>query len=153
MKKIFCLLLFLPLIFGFSSCGNDDEVPIVSLQAKVSDAVIAENVIYVVRGETLKVDGIYLINDTGKEAALGVVTYFLDGAVLGQSAVQPFGFEMSTDNLQLGIHQLTAEMPIYVVDYPICWGAFSFDINVVESADDLPVGPTTSTLTGVVRQK
>lgn len=153
MKKIFYLLLFLPLAFTLASCGNDDEVPDVNLQAKVSDAVVSDNVIYIVKGETLKIDGITLVNNTGKEAALGVVTYYLDGLVLGQCAIQPYGFEMSTENLRTGMHQISAEMPIYVVDYPVCWGAFSFNINVVESADDLPSQPTATTITGIVHQK
>ena len=44
-------------------------------------------------------------------------------------------------------------MPVYVVDYPICFGVFSININVVEDASDLPGEPTPTVLSGLVKEK
>lgn len=153
MYKYLCLLLLLPLGLISTSCGDDDKVPDVDIQAEVSNAVVADNTVYIVQGEPLTVDGISLINHSGKEAALGVVTYYLDGLSIGTAVVSPYGFTLETDNLPVGTHTLTAEMPIYVVDYPICAGVFNFTVEVVADASDLPGQPVTSDIYGLVRPK
>lgn len=152
-KYLYLLLLLLPLGMVSVSCSDDDKLPDVSVQAKISDGVVSDDVIYVVQGESLTIDGITLVNNTGKDAAIGVVNYYLDGMYLGQSMVAPYGFELETDNLPIGKHLLTAEMPVYVVDYPICFGAFSFYVQIVEDASQLPGEAVTTTFTGAVTIK
>lgn len=153
MKKFLYLLLLLPLGFLNVSCDDDDKVPDVDLQATVSGGVVVDNTVYVVKGEPLVIDGITLVNRSGKDGALGVVTYSLDYMIIGQSLVAPYTFELNTANMAVGPHFLTAEMPVYVVDYPICFGVFSFNINVVEDAADLPGEPAPTTLSGLVKEK
>ena len=55
----------------------------------------------------------------------------------------------------MGRHLLQAQMPIYVVDYPICWGYIQYYVNIVEVAEDLPGdGEATSrVVTGIVKAK
>lgn len=151
MKKFLYLLLFLPLGLIAASCGDDDKVPDVGLQATISGGVVQDNVIYVAQGEPLVIEQLSIVNHTGKDAAIGVVNYYIDGVPAGQSLLAPYGFELYTDNLPVGNHLLTADMPIYVVDYPICFGAFSFSVKVVEADTDLPGDPAPATLPGVVR--
>lgn len=153
MKKFLYLLFLLPLGLLNVSCDDDDKVPDVDLQANVSGGVVVNNTVYVVKGEPLTVDAINLVNHTGKDGALGVVTYSLDYMVIGQSLVAPYGFELNTSNLAVGPHFLTAEMPVYVVDYPICFGVFSININVVEDASELPGEPAPTVLSGLVKEK
>lgn len=154
MKKFLYLLLLLPLGLLPTSCDDDDDkVPDVGIQATVSGGVVDNNTIYVVQGEPLVIEQMQIVNHTGKDAAIGVVNYYIDGVGAGQSLVAPYRFEFFTDNLPIGNHVLTAEMPVYVVDYPICFGAFSFPLQVVEDASALPGEPSTTTFNGVIREK
>lgn len=152
MKKFLYLLLLLPLGLISASCSDDDDkVPDVGLQATVSGGTVEDNVIYVAQGTPLVIEQMTIVNHTGKDAAIGVVNYFIDGVAAGQSLLAPYRFELYTDNLPVGDHVLTAEMPVYVVDYPICFGAFSFNVKVVEAPEDLPDDPAPATLPGVIR--
>lgn len=154
MKRFIYFLLILPLAMMIASCSDDDKIPDVSVQAQVSNAVVDDNGdIYVVKGDVLKIDGIKLINNTDKDGALGVVNYYLDYVFIGNSFTDPYGLEIPTENLKAGNYMLTAEAPVYVVDYPVCIGAFSFKLIVVESADELPGTPEPATLNGVVKAK
>ena len=80
MNKIFYyLLLMLPLGMLATSCDDDDNnVPNVSIQATISGGVFDNDEIYVVKGETLTIDGLKLVNNTNKEGTLGAVTYYWD---------------------------------------------------------------------------
>lgn len=153
MKRFIYFLLLLPLAMVIASCDDDNKIPDVGVQAEVSNAVVTDEAIYVVRGDTLKIDAINIVNRTGKDAALGVVSYYLDYIPVGQAIVAPYAFELQTENKVVGEYLLTAEAPIYVVDYPICIGAFSFKLKIVESADDLPGTPEPATVGGVVKGK
>ena len=46
-------------------------------------------------------------------------------------------------------------MPIYVVDYPICWGYIQYYVNIVEAQDDLPDsgGETSKVVSGIIKAK
>lgn len=153
LKKVFYLLLLLPLGFIAGSCDDDNDLPDVGLQATISQGVVSDNTIYVVQGETLQIDAVTLVNNTGKDGAIGVVNYYIDGLNIGQSVLAPYAFSIETANLPVGTHTLTAEMPVYVVDYPICFGAFSFTLQVVENPSDLPGEPAPAVLSGTIREK
>ena len=153
MKKFFYMLLLLPAALFVSSCDDDDNIPDVNITAQVSGAVVADNEVYVTSGETFQIDAINLVNKTGKDAALGVVTYSLDGLPLAVSVAAPYGIEVNTTDLPLDRHVITATMPVYVVDYPICFGAMSFNVIVVEDDSQLPAGPDTYSFPIVVRPK
>ncbi len=55
----------------------------------------------------------------------------------------------------VGRHLLQAQMPIYVVDYPICWGYIQYYVNIVEAQDDLPDsgGETSKVVSGIIKAK
>lgn len=153
MKKIIYCLLMLPLLALCASCDDDDnKVPNVGIQATFSGATIDDGIIYVVKGEELKVDQLELVNNSGKDGGMGVVTYYINGAVIGQAYTRPYGFEIPT-NMPAGDYLLEISTPIYVVDYPICYGFFSYKLRVVETADDLPSEPATETVSGLIKDK
>lgn len=153
-KYLYYLLLLLPLGLAATAChDDDDDVPDVSLQATVEGAVVDNNTIYVVKGDNLVISAITLDNRTGKDGAIGAVTYYLNNVNIGQSLVSPYGLELPTEGMAAGGYILTAEMPVYVVDYPICFGAFSFSIVVVEDASELPGTAAPATFGGTVRTK
>lgn len=154
MKKLIYLLLLLPISLLAASCDDDDnKVPDVSIQATVSGGVVEGNTVYVVKGEPLMIEQMSLVNNTGKDGAIGVVNYYIDGVHAGQSLVAPYAFELYTTGLAVGKHILTADMPVYVVDYPICWGMFSTTVQVVEDESSLPAAPATAKIDGAIRTK
>lgn len=153
MKKLLYLLFLLPLGLLPVSCDDNDKVPDVGIQATVSGGVVEGNTVYIVKGEPLMIEQMTLVNHTGKDGAIGVVNYYIDGLHAGQSLVAPYAFELYTTGLAVGNHTLTADMPVYVVDYPICWGVFSFNVQVVEDEAALPGPPATFKVDGMIRQK
>ncbi len=153
MKKILYYLLMLPLLALVTSCDDDDnKVPDVGIQATFSGATIDDGIIYVVQGEDLAVDQLNLVNNSGKDGGMGVVTYYINGAMIGQAYTRPYEFEIPT-NLTPGDYLLEISTPIYVVDYPICYGYFSYKLRVVASADDLPSQPAVQTVSGLIKDK
>ena len=157
MKKIFYyLLLMLPLGMLATSCDDDDnKIPNVSIQATISGGVFDDDEIYIVKGETLVVDGLKLVNNTNKEGTLGAVTYYWDHYLIGTNITQPFSLSINTSEQPLGRHLLQAQMPIYVVDYPICWGYIQYYVNIVETADELPGdgNVTSKVVDGIIKTK
>ncbi len=153
MKKLLYFLMLLPLAFVVSSCDDDDnKIPDVTIRTTVTNAVMKNNVIYVVQGETLGLE-VSMINHTNEDGQMGVISFYWDHYLLGEAVTQPYVFEIPTDNQPLGIHLLQAQMPVYVVDYPICWGYFDYPVKVVASADELPDSPDEPTITGSVNLK
>ena len=153
MKKIIYCLLILPLLALCAACDDDDnKVPNVGIQATFSGATIEDGIIYVVKGAELKVDQLNLVNNSGKDGGMGVVTYYINGAMIGQAYTRPYEFEVPT-NLTPGDYLLEISTPIYVVDYPICYGFFSYKLRVVETADDLPTKHETQTVSRLIKDK
>ena len=78
MKKFFSyLLIALPLVFITTACDDDnDKVPNVGVQCTISGGVFNDDVIYVEKGEQLKIDGLTLVNHTDRDAAFGAVSYY-----------------------------------------------------------------------------
>lgn len=138
MKKIFYFLMALPLIFGLNSCSDDDKLPDVDLDVTFSNCVIKDNVIYVVQGETLQIDAITPVNHTDKKCVLGAANYFWDYELVGTNVVEPYSAQFPTQYVQVGPHRLSFTIGVYVVDYPVCFGAGEYAVQVVASADDLP---------------
>lgn len=158
MKKYFYyLLLMLPFTFAAVSCDDNDEdkIPDVSLKATISGGVFQDGEIYVTKGDALVVDAVTLVNNTGKEGALGAVSYYWDHYLIGTNITQPFELKFDTTDQPVGRHLLQAQMPIYVVDYPICVGNLQYYVNIVEPDGDLPEGDgdTSKTFTGIVTAK
>lgn len=155
-KYFFYLMLLLPLGFMAVSCDDDDnDLPDIGIQATISGGVFEGDEIYVTQGDVLTVDALTLINHTDNEGALGAVTYYWDHLLIGTNITQPFELTIDTTDQPVGRHLLQAQMPIYVVDYPICWGYIQYYVNVVEAQEDLPDngGETSRVINGVIKEK
>lgn len=141
MKKLFSLLLALPMIF-FASCSDDKDVPDVSVNTEISGAyqVPNDNALYVVKGETMTIDAVTLTSHTGKEAAISSVTYVWDYISVGTNVVSPFTQSLTMETVEPGDHLLQLNMIIAAVGYPITTGVVAYPVKVVASADDLPAG-------------
>lgn len=148
--------MLLPVALVAVACDDDDnDMPNVGVQATISGGVFEGDEIYVAQGDELTIDALTLVNRTDKDGAMGAVTYYWDHYLIGTNFTQPFELKIDTSDQPVGRHLLQAQMPIYVVDYPICWGYIQYYVNIVEVAEDLPGdGEATSrVVTGIVKAK
>lgn len=141
MKKLLYLLLLLPL--GLASCNDDDDTPNVDVYATYEGGTQVEDAYYVVKGTNFDVTAITLVNNGDKEATIGGVRYFWDYMPIGTTVIAPYDISISTDNIPVGNHLLTAEMPIYAVGYSICTGYMAKKVVIVEEEEDIPSTATT----------
>lgn len=142
------MLLALPMAFAFTSCDDESDLPDVTMSITVSDAVQNGDVIYVVQGDVLKVDGIEVTNnEAGKNAAITSATYYWDGVPQGVSILPPYGFDLitvkTTDEVEgtpLGNHQLVINCPLLAEDKEVATAVLAYTVTVVSSADEIPDG-------------
>ncbi len=149
MKKTFFYMLLLAVLplCGLASCSDDDDdLPNVSFSLDISNGVSVDGTIYIVRGETFKIDAINVKNlDGDKAAIITAATYYWDKYRLGISATAPYGFEFVTsENTELGRHEIAIECPVYAVDKSPAVANLFYRVEVVASADDIPTGDTTT---------
>ena len=141
MKKLFYLLLALPLL-SLVSCSDDDDMPNVEIIATFDGGTQVGDVYYVVQGDEFQVTGVNLVNHGDKEATLGGVRYFWDYMPIGTTVTAPYSLSISTAELPVGSHLLTAETPIYAVGYSMCTGYMAKKVQIVAEAEDIPTVDT-----------
>lgn len=140
MKKLFYLLFVLPLAF-FASCDDDDNLPNVDFTVTLSNVSQLDNMYYVVKGDSLVVDGLSVKSLTGQAATVTGVRYLLDGFPLTYpSIVYPFSVKINTANLSPAVYDLGIQCTVLQVDKSICNTAVGVPFTVVESIDKLPSG-------------
>lgn len=145
MKKFFSLgLLSLAMIFGFSACDDDDDLPNVSFAVNFEDATVVDGTIYVVQGETFEIESVTPINNDGNSRVeIGPVTYYWDYQPLGASAYKPYAFEITVSpNTGTGKHILELTCQVFAVDKSPARALMSYPVVVVASEDELPYGDT-----------
>lgn len=146
MKRLFYLFIFALPLLGFTSCSDDDDLPDVDFIVDISGASYVDNTIYCVAGETFTIEGVKVVNnEKGKEALITYAEYFWDYQRLGVSAQEPFAFEIYVDpETPIGEHLLEIYTPVYAVDKTPAFAMMTFNVQVVESAADIPAGGVTS---------
>lgn len=142
MKKLFYLLLALPLMSLLSACDDDDnKIPDVSISIDydASTATLTDGTFYVVKGETFKINGLVVTPAPGTgKAVLGNTTYFLDGLPFYTTGIAPFGVEIGTSDIEEGLHTLSVNTQIYQVDKSLGWGVFEYKLAIVAAPEDQP---------------
>lgn len=148
MKKLYYfLLLALPVIM-FASCDDDKSLPSVDVSIQIDGGVSVNNEIYVVKGDTLSVESINVVNkEQGKNAIITSATYAWDYAFAGVSVTPPYGAQFVTDNMPVGQHLLQIECPLFAVDKSPAMMYMSYRVAIVESADDIPSGEAVTQFT------
>ena len=141
MKKIFNLFLALPLLFA-ASCSDDNDIPQVSINLETSGywKVDNDSRLYLVEGETLYVDGLYVKSLEGKEALISQATYYLNGFGYADPLLAPYKIKIPSEVLREGNNILMAAMTLAVVDYPVSVAEARWDIVLVSSEEELPQG-------------
>lgn len=141
MKKLLYLaMLLLPLGFMAASCSDDNDLPDVDVTVCYDNVVMDNNILYVVQGDTLKVEGIDCKGNDGKQALVSNVTYYLNGFPQIHPYFAPYGVGLDTGVLETGRYVLTMGMNILQVDKTMSSGMIDQSFIVVKSADDLPNG-------------
>lgn len=140
MKKfLLSLLVVIPAIFMASCHDDDNDLPEVDFNIEYSGGVIADDQLYVVQGDTLSVDSVWVTprNNT-KNAAVLSVTYRLDGWMIASTPFQPFSCVIPTAGLKPGKYVLGLQAPVVQVDKTPATAYTSRTITVVENAADVP---------------
>jgi hypothetical protein len=141
MKKLYYVLLMALPVLYFASCDDDNNLPDVDVSIQVDGGVSVDGKIYVVQGDTLKVESINVINnEEGKEAIITSATYSWDYRYAGVSITPPFGAQFVTDDMPLGQHLMQIECPLYAVDKSPAMMYMAYKVDIVETADDIPDG-------------
>ncbi len=147
-KLLFTLLMALPVLF-LASCHDDDDLPDVSLNIAYSGGTIVDNELYVVAGDTLVIDSLWVTpKDATKNAAVLAVSYRLQGWPIENVSFIPFRCVVPTPSLEPGSYQLGIYASIIQVDKTPASAYAQRTINIVENASDIPA---TGTYTETVR--
>lgn len=140
MKKFLSLFLAVPMLAFMSACDDDDsKVPDVSVSIQYSGGSLVDDVLTVVEGDTLKIEGLKVTPAPGTgDAVLGQTTYFLDNVPFFTTIIAPFAVDIDTEGLKEGTHYLSVNTQIFQVDKSIGWGIFQYKLNIVAAPEDQP---------------
>ncbi len=156
MKKILKLLV-LPLLVclpmaTFVSCSDDDDLPDVSMSISVDDATVVDDVIYVVKGETLDVVSVNITNnEQGKNAMVTAAAYYFDGFRIGVVIIPPYGLKIPTKDVALGKHAMQIVCDVAAEGKALGIAALDYDVVVVEDAADIPSGKVSDKVGSTVK--
>jgi hypothetical protein len=150
-KLLFACLLALPLAFVAPSCDDDENLPDVELNVSFSGAKFIDGALFVVQGDTITIDSVTVTNlEKGKAAALMSATYYWDAFRLGTAVVQPYKFQIVTnDSTPVGQHLLQIETPILADDKSAAIGVVSYAVEVVADSTEIPQLPVNNPIVTV----
>lgn len=149
MKKLLPLLLLAPIIGLFSACDDDaDELPDVDIKVVMTGATQdpADKSLHITQGTPLVIESISAEPRNGKEAVLGLTTYYLNGMPTFQTALPPFSATINTSSLIPGAYKLQIRTSVYQVDKSAAVCLLSFTLIVDEPVSEDPGEPTTLTI-------
>lgn len=143
MKKFLYLLLVLPLVGLLAACSKDDakDLPEVSLSLDYSGAASVNGELYAIQGDTVTIENLTVTPLPGaKKATLGEVTYGFDGVPFFRSIVSPYATKILTADLKPGQYLLTVVATVFQVDKEVAFATFTYPLNIVGMAEDIPAG-------------
>ena len=145
MKKIYSIALaLLALPLALTSCSNNDnDLPNVAFNMNVSGAVMDDNTIYIVRGDTLNIESLNVTNlDSDKVAMVTDAQYFWDYNYIGGTPFAPYNFNIVVgDSTALGDHLLTVRAEVIAVDKTPAFAIVDYPVVVVADSTQMPTNP------------
>lgn len=152
MKKfIYLALALFALPFALTSCSDDDDLPNVDYTISIADGYLdpATNTIYVVQGNTLRIESLSVKNlDSDKPATLNYADYYWDYEYIGGTQIIPFAYNIDvTEATPVGQHLLTIKTMVLAVDKEPGVGIVNYPVQVVASEDDMPGTATSRSFT------
>ena len=146
MKKLLFLLIVLP--FVLVSCDDDNEMPNVDFKVEISGGKNVDGVIYVLKGDTLTINDIFVESKDDRNAAMGAVSFFWDGQFLYTKQLPPYRIQIFTEKMILPNHILEFNCPLYVEDSPILTAYFRYPVKLVDVPDSSPQEPAQPIISG-----
>lgn len=143
MKRLFYYLIALPVLAFAAMACDDDKAPNVDVMVNYRNATVSNGTVYVVKGDTLVVDSLYVtaVNTSHKATIVGPVSYYFNGLPIGRVIVPPYKLSIPTDDLDIGAYKLQMNMTVAEEDYPLGICTSEATINVVSSTGDVPSDP------------
>lgn len=147
MKRLYYLLLLLPLLGFMASCSDDDkDLPKVSISIDYTGGTDQDGTIVIAQGQTLTINAINVTPAEGtKKALLGNTTYAMDGVPFYTIGVAPYGCEIDTSDLTVGPHALSFYSQVFQEDKTPGFALYGININVTEPVSDPDDGSGTVT--------
>lgn len=146
MKKLFYLLLLMPLAF-LASCNNDDDFPQVDLKVTLSNVYQdpTNDKFYYVEDEEaapVVIDGLSAV---GKDAAVANVFYSLNNRVplVWTTEEEPTKPYIAPADLFEGVNYINITATVLQVDKSLAQCYLDVPLYVVSSSDQLPEGDLT----------
>ncbi len=147
MKKVFYLLLVLPLLMVSCDDDHDDDFPRVKMSIDISGAKVIDNTIYVVQGDTLSIDSISVVPvKHNQKVVIAATSYYWDRMYVGTATIPPFDYSVDTGLLMTGRHLLQMRSSLLAVDYPPVVAIMTYPVRIVEDEADIPDGNIETTL-------
>ena len=114
-------------------CSNDDDdLPQVSVKVVMSgcEQNSDDNRLYITQGKALTVDSVLVSPTNGKNTALGLTTFLLNGIPQFQTAVAPYRSVISTTELPEGEYLFQIKSAVYQVDKSAAFMLISYRMYV-----------------------
>jgi hypothetical protein len=133
---IFSSILLVALIIGLcatGSCSNDDDdLPQVDVKVVMSgcEQNADDNRLYITQGKSLTVDSVIITPTNGKETAMGLTTFLLNGIPQFQTAVAPYRSVISTSDLPEGDYLFQIKSAVYQVDKSAAFMMITYHMRV-----------------------
>lgn len=147
MKKTFYAILALAAVTlgGATACSDTNDLPDVSYNISLSGGQLnaANGTLYVVRGDTLKIDSISVTNnEPGKAAAITDAAYYWDYNFIGVNPFMPYGYKIYIDPATpTGGHDLSIKLNVVAVDKTPAFGIVDYPVIVLSDSTQLPSNP------------
>lgn len=126
--------------FGLFSCSDKNDLPNVDITVNMDNVVYDNGNVYVVAGDTLKVNSVAVKSNTDKNAGLTSVNYVFDYRLIGSSILPPYGMNIIMEGLPAGGHLLNMNFEILQVDKSIAQAGLEYRVVVVNDSTELPGG-------------
>lgn len=137
MKKLFYLLLVLPLTM-FVSCDDKDEVSPFDMTITMSGVTESNGNFYTVKGNEVTVSGLDVKALNGTATEVSNVMFYIDGAPLLASPWNQNPWSFSTANFAAGVHTVSVSGYLLQVDHSLKNFAVSYPLVIVDSDENLP---------------
>lgn len=140
------LLLAIPAMLAFTSCDDSGkELPQVIMNVNYSNASQVNGILYVVQGDTLKVDSITLTKKPNtKNAAILRVGLGINGFLTDYTTIPPFAMQVPTESLDTGRYVMTIQGDVVQVGKSPAVALIATKLKVVADAGEVPPTDTPS---------
>lgn len=139
MKKLFYLLLLLPLSF-LMSCNSEDDLAQVDLTITLEGVTELNGNFYTISGNDITIKNLFVKSLNGKNAVITNVTYYFEGRPMIGVPGNPFLGTFSTEGLPSGTYTLGLTGLVLEVDKTVTTVSCSYPLTIVDSEEDLPEG-------------